>query len=339
MRKSSDDAAAPRPSKQALLAEVARLTREGLSQREIGERLGVSKSAAGKWQRAMKGKRAARKALDPAQAIRKKIARYRSIADTLLDAWRRSQTDKQVQVVETTGPAGDPDAAKEKHSLRTETQTGNASYLARAMEAENRIEVLEQRLAALEQTAAGGLPASLANLSDDDLEKLTWDDLDNFDDDQLFVIDCRLQAKGEREGLKCDWPVLTNEELGNMRDEQFTADEIGLRAEIAAHEARSPTRETERMTPGDPQPPPCAVDSQQNLAERGTRPEPAGANAAASAAAPSAPVESAEKANPPPLTPAEKHRALMREAAARKHKYDRYTDPSKCAFRGAWVVD
>ena len=195
----------------------------------------------------------AKKTPDPAEAIRKKIARYRSFADNLLDAWRRSQADKEVRVVQTTGPAGDREAAKEKSSLRTETQAGNASFMARAMEAENRIEVLEQRLAALEQTGrgGGGPPASLASLTDDDLGNLTPDDLDNFDDDQLYVIECRLRAKDERQGVKFDEPPLTDEELRGMSDQQLTALEVRLQAEIDALDGKPPARESAGPAPGD----------------------------------------------------------------------------------------
>ncbi len=335
MNKSNDDAAAPRPAKQAQRAEVARLARQGLSYREISERTGVNQSTVGKWVRALRRKRAARKTIDPAEAIRRKIERLRAISGELLNAWRRSQADKQVRVVETTGPAGDPAAAKEKNSLRSETQTGNAGYLAQAMKVEGRIEVLEQRLAELECSEAagpGGGPASLANLSDDDLERLTSDEFENFDDDQLFVIDSRLRAKRKREGVKFERPLLTNEDLGNMNDEQFTAHKLRLQAKIDAQNAEAPAPETQRTAPGDPQPPAGEAESQKNPAERESPPEAAEAETAVTAAATLAPVENPEKVEAPPLTAAEQYRARMRERAARKHKYDRYTDPRNCAF-------
>jgi hypothetical protein len=114
--------------------------------------------------------------------------------------------------------------------IRSGTQSGNATYLTKAMDAQNRIEVLEQRLAAVQQTgAAGGSagPDLLAKLSDEDLENLTPDDLDNFTDDQLFLIESRLHAKYGRTD-----PLLTNEDLRKMSDEQLTALERELREEI-----------------------------------------------------------------------------------------------------------
>ncbi len=222
MKHSPPLSAASRQRKRALRPQIARLAAKGLSLREIAEKLAVSKSTVGRWLQTIRGEPTARQAPDPAETIRQKIDYYRSISEKLLEAWRLSQTDKQVRLVEESGPADDP-AAKQKRSLRTETRSGNASYLAKAMDAEHKIDVLEQRLAAFERPEAGdpaGRPLSLANLTDDDLEQLTPDDLESFSDDQLFVIECRLRAKSERNGVKIERPLLTNEDLRNMTDEE-----------------------------------------------------------------------------------------------------------------------
>ena len=229
MEKRNDSPRGPH-AKQVLLPQITRLKREGLSYREIAAKLGVSKSAVGKWLRDRRSQRAARKIGDPAEILRKKIARYRSIADTLPEAWRLSQADRQVRTVERSGPAGNLAAGKEKESVRTVPQTGNAAYLTKAMDAEARIEALEQRLAALEHTAtacASTVAPILAKLSDADLEQLTLDDLHNFTDDELFIIESRLRAKYGR----TEMPLLTNEELANMTDEQYTALEQQLRGD------------------------------------------------------------------------------------------------------------
>jgi len=232
MKQSNSRSAGSRQRKQALWSQVARLAEEGLSSREIAQRLALSKATVDRWLRRIRQESAARQTLDPAEVLRQKIARYQAISDKLFEAWRLSQAEKQVRLIEKTGPAGDPQAAKEKRSVRSETQTGNAAYLAKAMDAENRIEALQQRLAVLEGTSVGGpggRPGSLANLTDDDLEKLTPDDLENFTDDQLFVIATRLRAKYG----PTDLPLLTNEDLRNMNDEQLTALELRLVEEIA----------------------------------------------------------------------------------------------------------
>ena len=172
------------------------------------------------------------------ETIRKKIARYKSYRDDLLQAWRASKAEKQVRVVEKTGPVNEPSAAKKKQSLRTETQTGNVNYLAKVMDAENHIDVLEQRLAALLQTKAPGPGdglARLTNLTDDDLERLTPDDLENFTDDELLAIATRLRAKCG----PSDLPVLTKEDLHEMAGAELTALETQCLAEI--QRARNPT--------------------------------------------------------------------------------------------------
>ena len=219
-----------RQQKESLLPQIAQLAREGLSCREIGKKIGVSKSAVDRWLRALRREPPQKNSPDPAIAIREKIARYKSIRDDLLQAWRLSQAEKQVCLVENTSTTGD-DGAKRKESTRKETQTGNATYLAKAMDAQRRIDDLDDRLAALEQAKVAGPgkgPANLADLSDDDLEKLTPDDLDSFTDDELFAVEVRLRAK---HGVT-DSPLLTNEDLDNMTGEQLDALELELLDEI-----------------------------------------------------------------------------------------------------------
>ncbi len=223
-----------RSQKQELLPQIAQLAQEGLTYREIGEKLGLPRSTVGRWLRGWRRESAAKKPPDPAAAIRKKIAWYESISKNLLEGWRLSQAEKQVRLFEQSGPAGDPAAAKEKRSIRTENRTGNAAYLTRAIEVENHIDALEQRLAALEGSEPGGCPASLANLTDEDFERLTPDDLENFNDDQLFTIESRLRAKYERQGVKFARPLLTNEDLRKMSDAKLALLEASLQAELAA---------------------------------------------------------------------------------------------------------
>ena len=330
MRKCNPDSAGLRQRKQALLPQIAKLAREGLRSREIAEKLALTKSTAARWLRAVQQGSATKKPLDPAELIAKKIARYKRMHRRLIQAWRDSQTDKQVRLVEDTSTAGDNGGSKKKKSIRTETQTGNAAFLAKAMDAQRRIDDLEDRLAALWQTNVardiGGLPA-LANLTDDDLEKLTPDDLENFTDDQLFAIEVRLRAKYERDGVKFEEPLLTKEDLHNMTGEQLAALEMRLQREIEMLGAEVPTGETERMASGDRQPPPCQVDPQKCLTEGGPRPEPPGTDTAGAVAAISGPLENPQKANAPKLTWDQERAAYLREQAERKRRMKRYTNP------------
>ncbi len=250
MKHSPPLSAASRQRKQAVWPDIARLAADGLSCRKIAAKLAIPRTTVTRWLRAIRRESTTRQAPDPAETIRKKIEHYRLIAEKLLEALRLSQTDKQVRLVEKSGPADDP-AAKQKHSIRTETRSGNASYLAKAMDAENKIDALEQRLAALERTEArdpAGRSLSLANLTDDDLENLALDDLENFSDDQLFVIECRLRAKYERNGLTIERPLLTNEDLRDMNDEELTALEMLLQDEIDALDDEAPPPEPEDDT-------------------------------------------------------------------------------------------
>ncbi len=144
-----------------------------------------------------------------------------------------------MRVIEKTGPSDEPAAAKKKRSLRTETQTGNAAYLAKALDIQRRIDQLEDRLAALHDSGAespNGDRSPLADLTDEDLERFTNDDLDTLTDDELDTVSARLRTKYEREGAKNLRPSVTSEELRAMTDEQLDALANELREEIARSE-------------------------------------------------------------------------------------------------------
>ncbi len=239
MKETNDTSAGGRQRKQALLPQISKLAQEGLSSRAIAEKLGRSTSTIARWQREMRDKSHPQEPPDPAERFARKIKRYRSIYRKLIAAWRRSQADKQVRVIENRGPADAPAAAKKKRSVRKETQTGNAAYLAKALDVQRRIDQLEDRLAALHDSGAespNGDRSPLADLSDEDLEKLTYDDMDTMNDDELFTVSARLRAKYEREGVKNLRPLITNEELRAMTSEQLDALVNELRQEIARSE-------------------------------------------------------------------------------------------------------
>jgi transcriptional regulator with XRE-family HTH domain len=311
LKENQHDSAGPRPKKEDFLPEIATLAGLGLGAREIAEKVGVSKSSINKWLRELQGKRT-KKLLDPAEIIRGKIAYYRSISDKLFEAWRLSQEKKQVQVVEISGPAGDPAAAKQKKSVRTETQTGNPSYLAQAMKAEDKIEILQLRLAELEGTppsGPGGRLVSIANLTDEELEQLTWDDLESFNDDQLFAISARLHGKHG----PAEMPLWTAEELRNMSDEELTALEFRLGGGIKVTGPGEQAGQPQRL----------ALDgSQVRPHTEPTETEPAGTAPAAGTLA-----ESPKKVEAPRLTWAQQHQALVRAEEARRRKRKRYTAP------------
>jgi transposase len=239
MKEPDHTTAGSRQPKQALLPQITKLAEEGLSSHQIATKLGRSPSTIARWQREMRDKSYSQEPPDPTERIARKIKRYRSIYRKLIAAWRRSQGDKEVRLVEDTAPAGEPAAGKKKRSLRTETQTGNAAYLAKALDVQRRIDQLEDRLAGLHDTeteTCGDGRSPLADLTDEDLERFTNDDLDTLTDDELDTVSARLRAKYEREGAKNLRPSVTSEELRAMTDEQLDALANELREEIARGE-------------------------------------------------------------------------------------------------------
>ncbi|MGO9114054.1 MAG: hypothetical protein ACLP9L_32970 [Thermoguttaceae bacterium] len=201
------------------MPQISKFASEGLSCREISEKVGVGKTTVALWLHEVQQVGTPPQPRDPAQRIREKIEDYTLMRDELLEAWRRSQADKEVRVVEKTGPAAEPGPTKKKRSIRHETRTGDVDYMDRVIKAQEKIDELDQRLAAMEQTDVGvGGSDFLANLTEDDLQKLTDDDLESFTDDQLFALEARLVAKYGLTG-----PPLTAEDLHNMTDEQLIA--------------------------------------------------------------------------------------------------------------------
>jgi len=235
MNQSDRDQSAPRRRRQLLLPQITRLAREGFSSREIGEKLALPKATVGRWLRATRRKPATNKPPDPAELIVQKIARHKRMHRRLIDAWRDSRAEKQVRLVEDTSINGDNAATRKKKSVRTETRTGDANYLARAMETQNKIDDLEDRLAALRQTRLerrNGRATPLADLTDDELQSLTADDLEDMSDDQLFAVATRLRAIAERNGVKFSRPLLAKDELRAMTGDQLAALELQLLEEF-----------------------------------------------------------------------------------------------------------
>jgi transposase len=239
MKEADHDSTSTRQRKKKSLPKISKLAEEGLGAWKIAEELKLPVRSVTRWLREIRDKSHEQEPPDPAKRIAGKIKRYRSIYRKLIAAWRRSEGDKQVRVIEKTGPTDEPAAAKKKRSLRTETQTGNAAYLAKALDVQRRIDQLEDRLAALHDSGAespNGDRSPLADLTDEDLERFTNDDLDTLTDDELDTVSARLRTKYEREGAKNLRPSVTSEELRAMTDEQLDALANELREEIARSE-------------------------------------------------------------------------------------------------------
>jgi hypothetical protein len=219
-----------RQRKQALLPEIAKLAAEGLNVRQISEKLQIPKSTIGRWLRAARRKADHKQSLSVVKLIRDGIAFYTKTRDELIDGWRRSKDTKETRVVEKTGPVNEPDAAKQKKSVRKEKRVGDPAYLAKAMEAQKMINRLTEQLAEYEQPKGAGAGSSanmLETLTDDDLENLTPQELECMSSEQLFMTQEPLCAKHGLTGRR-----LTKEQLHDMTRQQLAELERKLQEEI-----------------------------------------------------------------------------------------------------------
>ena len=125
---------------------------------------------------------------DPVETLCRKIQYYQSRADELYQEWRRSKADKQVHVVEESGPAGGK-ATKRKTSRRTETRTPNSTLFTKSMDVQSKADTFKEQPArqpsgepAGPENAGAATPvsASAAEVENEAQEKidpprLTWD--------------------------------------------------------------------------------------------------------------------------------------------------------------------
>ncbi len=125
----------PRPAKAALLPEIARLSLEGHSSRAIGGQLGVPRRTVDRWLRELRQQWAASAAENAGELFAVAMARLESVYREAMEAWRRSLADKQTSV-ETLGSDGE---AKPKSTLRKTTQSGQAAFLGKAIQAAKEI--------------------------------------------------------------------------------------------------------------------------------------------------------------------------------------------------------
>ncbi len=144
-------AAPPRPSKSALLPEIARLPLAGHSGRAIGKRLGVPRRTVARWLEELRQEWAASAAEDAAQLVPITLARLELAYREATEAWRRSLADKEV----TTETPGDDGSARPRISVRRATQSGQAAMLGKVIHAAKEIYAFKQKhLYALRQAEA-----------------------------------------------------------------------------------------------------------------------------------------------------------------------------------------
>lgn len=134
-------AAPPRPSKAALLPEIARLALAGHSARAIGKRLGAPRRTVARWLQELRQEWAASAAEDAAQLAPVTLARLELAYREAMEAWRRSLADKEV-TIETPGDDG---SATPRTSLRRATQSGQAAMLGKVIHAAKEIHAFRLR--------------------------------------------------------------------------------------------------------------------------------------------------------------------------------------------------
>ena len=232
MEKSNQKSAAPQRRKQALLPQITKLAQEGRSCREIAQRLRIGKSSVHQWLRelqtedaASKPLNAVEKPLDPAEVIREAIGQEEVMYEEFMAAWRRSQTDKERRVPRTAARPTTPALGKRKRRFAAKPARATPRSLPRPW---TRSERSASETPPCPTARKPGRRPLLADLSDEDLERLTLDDLNCMDNDQLYAIEVRMRDKHG----PCRLPLVSNEELREMSPSQLREHEALCRAEI-----------------------------------------------------------------------------------------------------------
>ncbi len=173
---------AARRRKETLLPEITQLALEGHSSQAIADKLGMPKRTVNYWLQEARQEWIARAALSAAEMFAADLARLDAIYREAMQAWRNSQSEIGVRLVQHS-QTGDGKSIT-KRSLRTQPQRGNAAYLTRATAAVMASWRLKGKpgLPSIDADA-GTLPADVPN-----------EDLENMSEDQLRDYRARLSA-------------------------------------------------------------------------------------------------------------------------------------------------
>ena len=121
---------AARRRKETLLPEITQLALEGHSSQAIADKLGMPKRTVNYWLQEARQEWIARAALGAAEMFAADLARLDAIYREAMQAWRNSQSEIDVRLVQHS-QTGD-DKSITKRSLRSQPQRGNAAFLTRA---------------------------------------------------------------------------------------------------------------------------------------------------------------------------------------------------------------
>jgi transcriptional regulator with XRE-family HTH domain len=125
----------PKGRKDRFLPEIAQLALEGYTNRAISRKTGVPRRTVDRWLQEQRQEWIAKASESSADVFSVTVARLESAYREAMDAWRRSLADKQVRLEEVAPAAGDQGEAKTKTSIRTESQSGQAALLGKAVQA------------------------------------------------------------------------------------------------------------------------------------------------------------------------------------------------------------
>jgi transposase-like protein len=212
MRKCNRNLARVRQQSEALLPRIAEMTLLGMSCREIAGKLKVSKTTVHKWRQLLPPEALGGPSQDDrnkaAASLAARIAkgnarRYTNIYTRAIQAWDRSQAQKQVRVVVRTknGNAEKSGGTRTTRSLRTEARAGDASFLISALRALKAIDAIHLAFAPLPGRNYSPVPQGdkaemvpMSSLSVDDFHSLT--------DAQLEALEARLVAKYGKKAMQ-----------------------------------------------------------------------------------------------------------------------------------------
>ncbi len=177
--------------KEALLPLITALALEGHASRAISVKAKVNKSTVNRWLNELRQKWIAESQANIVELTTIAYARYELLYREAMNAWRLSQKGKKVQSVDDGGRTDDKGAAKKKRTRRTESQAGNAVFLAKAIEAVKAICRLKGLDAPrrTELTGPAGRPIELTAVTPDDLRLMS--------DEQLAALEARLLARDQ----------------------------------------------------------------------------------------------------------------------------------------------
>ncbi len=200
---------AGRRRKETLLPEITQMALEGHASQAIADKLGMPKRTVNYWLQEARREWIARAALSAAEMFAADLARLDAIYREAMQAWRNSQSEIDVRLVQRS-EAGDGESVT-KRSVRSQPQRGNAAYLTRATAAVMAswrlkgqpgppcIDEIQRELLVADD--GGTRPADTAN-----------EDLRHMNQDQLRAYRARLSATIEAIDELAELPALDDDD-------------------------------------------------------------------------------------------------------------------------------